>query len=158
MFDLYSEFRKLVAALERDRIGYALCGGLAMAIYGRPRATIDIDLLLLSESLVRAIAVATELGYDIRGLDMTFASGAIEIRRVSKIDPETGYVLSLDLIPVTPAIQEIWDSRVEADWQDGTLSVVSHAGLIALKRMRNSPQDQADIAALREGTPDDAKT
>ncbi len=158
MFDLYTEFRKLVTALERDRIGYALCGGLAMAIYGRPRATIGIDILILSESLDQAIAIATQLGYDIRGLDVTFANGAIEIRRASKIDSETGHVLSLDLLLVTPPIQEIWDSRVEADWQDGTLSVVSHSGLIALKQMRGSLQDQADITALREDTPDDATT
>jgi hypothetical protein len=151
MFDLISEFRKLVAALERSQIEYALCGGLAMAIYGRARATVDIDLLLLSESLGPALTIATELGYNIRGLDMSFAKGAIEIRRVSKTDAESGHVLSLDLLLVTPEIQGIWDARVKADWQDGTLSVVSRDGLIALKSLRNSAQDQADIAALRGG-------
>ena len=157
MFDLLSEFRKLVTAFERDQIEYALCGGLAMAIYGRARATIDIDLLVLSKSLGPALTVATELGYDIRGLDMSFAKGAIEIRRVSKIDAESGQVLSLDLLLVTPEIQEIWDARVTADWQDGTLSVVSHDGLIQLKSFRNSAQDQADIAALK-GEVDDGKS
>lgn len=157
MFDLLSEFRKLVAALERSQIEYALCGGLAMAIYGRARATVDIDLLLLSESLGPALTIATELGYNIRGLDMSFAKGAIEIRRVSKIDAESGHVLSLDLLLVTPEIQGIWDARVKADWQDGTLSVVSRDGLIALKSLRNSAQDQADIAALR-GEIDDGRS
>jgi hypothetical protein len=157
MFDLLSEFRKLVAALERSQIEYALCGGLAMAIYGRARATVDIDLLLLSESLGPALTIATELGYNIRGLDMSFAKGAIEIRRVSKIDAESGHVLSLDLLLVTPEIQGIWDARVKADWQDGTLSVVSRDGLIALKSLRNSAQDQADIAALR-GEVDDGRS
>ncbi len=154
MFDLLSEFRKLVTALERNQIEYALCGGLAMAIYGRARATVDIDLLILSESLGPALTIATKLGYDIRGLDMSFAKGAIEIRRVSKIDAESGHVLSLDLLLVTPEIQEIWNTRVTADWQDGTLSVVSREGLIALKSFRNSVQDQADIAALK-GEADD---
>lgn len=149
MLDLFSEFRKLVAALERSQIEYALCGGLALAIYGRARATIDIDLLLPSESLGSALTIATELGYHIQGLDMSFAKGAIEIRRVSKIDAESGYVLSLDLLLVTPEIQGIWDTRVKADWQDGSLSVVSRDGLIALKSLRNSAQDQADIAALK---------
>ena len=49
MFDLYYEFRRLIAALDEHLIDYALCGGIAMAIYDRPRATIDIDLLILSE-------------------------------------------------------------------------------------------------------------
>ena len=148
MFDLFNEFRSLVAALDRNRIDYALCGGLAMAIHGRARATVDIDLLLLSESLNAAKGIATELGYNIRGLDMSFAKGAIEIRRVSKIDSESGQVLSLDFLLVTPQIQGIWDRRVKAEWQDGTISVVSREGLIALKSLRNSVQDQADIAVL----------
>ena len=150
MFDLYNEFRILIAALDEHQIDYALCGGLAMAVYDRARATVDIDLLILSESLDRVLPIATKLGYEIRGKDMTFANGAIEIRRVSKIDRPSGHLLSLDLLLVTPAIQNVWNSRVEADWEDGRLFVVSRAGLIALKRMRGSPQDIADIVALQE--------
>jgi hypothetical protein len=154
MFDLYYEVRTLIAALEERQIDYALCGGLAMAVYDHARATVDIDLLILSESLDLVMATAIELGYDIRGLDMTFSNGAIEIRRISKIDPVSGHVLSLDLLLVTPAIQKIWTSRVEADWEGGTLSVVSRAGLIELKTLRGSPQDIADIVALQEDLDD----
>ena|SRR5687767_10321675 len=148
MFDLFNEFRSLVAALDRSQIDYALCGGLAMAIHGRARATVDIDLLLLADSLDAAKDIAAELGYNIRGLDMSFAKGAIEIRRLSKIDSESGQVLSLDFLLVTPQIQGVWDRRVKADWQDGTISVVSREGLIELKSLRNSVQDQADIDVL----------
>lgn len=154
MLDLYHEFRTLISALDEDRIDYALCGGIAMAVYDRARATVDIDLLILSESLGGVIAIATTLGYTIRGLEMTFSNGAIEIRRVSKIDRESGQVLSLDLLLVTPEIQEVWNSRVEADWEGGTLSVVSREGLIGLKSMRGSAQDQADISALLEDVQD----
>jgi hypothetical protein len=150
MFDLYLEFRRLIAALDEGQIDYAVCGGLAMAVYNRPRATVDIDVLILSESLEPVMGIATKLSYQIRGLDKTFSNGAIEIRRISKIDPDSGHVLSLDLLLVTPAIQRIWNSRVEADWEDGTLSIVSRGGLIELKRLRASPQDIADIAALEE--------
>jgi len=154
MFDLYDELRKLVAALDEQEIDYALCGGLALAVYDRPRATVDIDLLILFESLDPVMIIAEKLGYEIRGLDMTFSNGAIEIRRRSKIDHETGQVLSLDLLLVTPAIQSVWATRVEADWEEGILSVVSRDGLIVLKKYRNSMQDLADIAALQEDTND----
>src|SRR5205807_7362830 len=49
MFDLYEEFRRLISALDNNHIDYALCGGLAMAVYDHARATIDIDILILSE-------------------------------------------------------------------------------------------------------------
>lgn len=154
MLDLYEELKSLIAALDRHRIDYALCGGIAMAIYNRPRATIDIDLLIVADSLDKVIEVAKALEYTVRGLDMTFANDTIEIRRVSKIDSETGFVLSLDMLLVTPRIQQIWDSRVQANWEGGKLSVVSREGLIALKRLSGRPQDLADISALTENAND----
>ena len=150
MFDLVEELKNLVAALDKHQIEYALCGGIAMAIYDCPRATVDIDLLILADSLDAVIAIAKELDYTIRGLDMTFAKDAIEIRRVSKIDLETGIVLSLDMLLVTEKIREIWGTRVQADWEGGSLSVVSRDGLISLKKISGRPQDLVDIGALTE--------
>jgi len=152
--DLYDELRSLVAALDEHEIDYALCGGIALAIYDRPRATADIDLLIVADSLDEVVEVAKALEYRVRGLDLTFANDTIEIRRVSKIDQETGFVLSLDMLLVTPQIQQIWDSRVQASWEGGKLSVVSREGLIALKRLSGRPQDLADISALMEDAND----
>jgi hypothetical protein len=151
MLDIADELRKLVAALDEHEIDYALCGGMAMGVYGLARATIDIDLLILSDSLDEVFAIAKSLGYNIRGKDMSFANGAVEIRRTSKIDAEDGELLSLDLLLVTPNILAVWESRLEAEWEAGKLSVVSASGLIALKQLRGSDQDLVDIKALAGG-------
>jgi hypothetical protein len=151
MLDLYEEFHKLVSLLEEHEIAYALCGGVAMAIHGRPRATIDIDMLILSESLQKLLPLVAKLGYNIRGNDLSFANGVIEIRRVSKIDADSGDLLSLDLLLVTPELIPVWESRTEASWEGVKLSVVSQAGLISLKLLRSSGQDLDDVKALREG-------
>lgn len=153
--DLVDELRKLVAGLDEQEIDYALCGGgMAMGVYGLARATIDIDLLILSDSLDEVLSVAKALGYNIRGKDMSFANA--EIRRVSKVDPADGELLPLDLLLVTPDIIEVWESRVEAEWEGGKLSVVSAKGLIALKQLRGSDQDLVDIKALAGEGPDEA--
>jgi hypothetical protein len=44
--DLFEELRALLEALRRENLPYALCGGLAVAVYGITRATEDIDLLI----------------------------------------------------------------------------------------------------------------
>jgi hypothetical protein len=150
MFDLYEEFKSIVAALEERGIDYAVCGGLAMAVHGLPRATVDIDLLILSESLEEVRWLARTLGYSIEAFPMTFSDGAVEIRCVSKIDPETGIVLSLDMMLVTPEIVDVWQSRIELSWEAGSLWVVSRMGLMALKSLRSSVQDLADIERLKE--------
>ncbi len=71
------------------------------------------------------------------------------IHRVSKIEPDTGEIIILDLLIVTPEITNAWESRTKVEWEHGTLSVVSPEGLILLKSFRRSGQDQDDINYLR---------
>jgi len=58
-------------------------------------------------------------------------------------------VLVLDVIEVGPgATDAAWQTRTSAQWEGQSVTVVSREGLIALKRLRGSPQDVADIATL----------
>src|SRR5215207_8263701 len=98
MATLLDEFRTITEALNMAGIDYAVCGGWAMAIHGLPRATIDIDLLIAAEDLERAWELAKRNGYDVEGLPLHF--GVIEIRRISKIDPETKTLYTLDFLLV----------------------------------------------------------
>jgi hypothetical protein len=154
MLDITEELRLLVAKLDDHDIEYALCGGMAMAIYARPRFTIDIDLLIKEESLAAAMNVAESLAYNIRGKDLSLANGAVEIRRISKVDRDAGDMLTVDFLLVTPQVREVWDSRLNSDWEGGKLSVVSRAGLIALKKLSRRPQDLVDIDSLMEDVRD----
>jgi hypothetical protein len=45
IMDILDELKTITADLDNEEIDYALCGGLAMAIYDLPRATLDIDYL-----------------------------------------------------------------------------------------------------------------
>ena len=103
MLDLFEEFRALVEALDQSGVEFAVCGGLAVAIHVAPRATLDVDLLLPRSALEAARGVARGLGYRIESGPMLFSEGAVEVHRLSKPDPETGDLLSLGLLVVTPA-------------------------------------------------------
>jgi len=148
MIDLYQQLGAITRAFEKAGVEYALCGGLAMAIYGFPRATIDIDFLLPDEGLPAARSAAALLGYTLPASPMNFAKGKIRIERVSKVDPESHDVLTLDLLLVTPATVKIWSDRRRAKWEMGEIWVVSRSGLIELKKLRLSGQDQDDIRRL----------
>ena len=124
MLDLYDELTKLIDALESASIEYAVCGGIAMAIWQFPRATVDIDLLIEESSLSAVERVAEKLGYVVKARPMNFANRAMKIRRVSKIDPDGGDVLMLDLLLVTPELQRVWDGRTRVEWEQGSISVV----------------------------------
>lgn len=150
MLDLYDELRAVTAGFDANSVAYALCGGLAMAVYGLTRATVDIDLLIPEECLGAAESTARELGYTIAAAPMSFAGGTIEIRRISKPDPDTGDLLMLDLLLATAPLTKVWHTRREVEWEHGGLWVVSREGLVALKRLRGSGQDLDDIVRLEE--------
>jgi len=151
--DLFDEFSSIIATLEDADVPYAVCGGMAMAIHGFPRATVDVDLLVPLDAAERVFSSVRPLGYDLLADPMTFADGAVEMRRVTKIDPAAGDLLSLDLVLVTPAAAPSWESRMRVSWERGALTVVSRAGLIALKKLRGSGQDQDDIRNLESVDP-----
>ncbi len=44
--DVFTEFKRLLTELEKQKVRYALVGGVAMAFYTEPRFTRDIDLLV----------------------------------------------------------------------------------------------------------------
>ena len=148
MLDLFEELRAVIGRLDEGAIPYALCGGLAMAVHGYPRATVDIDIVVPVEALVRAEAAVRPLGFTLAALPMTFQAGAVEIRRLSKVHA-SGQILSLDMLLVTPALEEAWKTRQAMSWDFGNITVISPEGMIALKSLRGSGRDQDDIKQLR---------
>jgi len=150
MSSLLAEFVNFTERLNRETIDYAICGGWAMAIHGLPRATVDIDSLILTEDLEKVWNIAQNLGYDVEGLPLHFHDGAIEIRRISKIDKQSKRLFTLDFLLVTEQLIEVWENRELIEWEDGKTWTVSRKGLILLKTISGREQDLLDIKKLRE--------
>jgi hypothetical protein len=143
--NLYDELVALVRVLDEGHIPYALCGALALAVYGVPRATKDIDLLARPEDEEKIRAALRRSGFVLEALPMTFASG-IRVRRFSKI--VEGRPLMVDVLWVDPPLQAIWEARQTLAWREGQIQVVGRDGLVTLKLTAGRPQDLADIEAL----------
>jgi hypothetical protein len=150
MSSLLDEFVNFTEALNRENIDYAICGGWAMAIHGLPRATIDIDLLILTEDLEKVWLMAQNFGYDVEGLPLNFNDGEIKIRRISKVDKETKRLFTLDFLLVTETLKKVWRDRELIEWEDGKTWTVSREGLIELKTISGREQDLLDIKNLQE--------
>ena len=144
-----------MSALEAADVEFAVCGGLAVAIHAHPRATLDVDLLLPRDQIDPAREVARRLGYQIETGAMVLRRNVVEMFRLPKPDPETGDLLSLDLLVVTPELEPAWETRERIAWEHGSIPVVSRAGLVAMKRLRGSGQDLDDIRTLEEGDGED---
>jgi hypothetical protein len=148
--DLHGELKGLVDRLDEEGVEYALCGGLAMSFFGLPRPTIDIDLLVPPESVESFRQIAGERGYTVEVQPVTFADGAVEIRKFIKRNTASRESLTLKLLLVTPDLGRVWSKREYIGWEGRRLSIVSRWGMIELKSLRRSPWDLEDIAGLRE--------
>ena len=150
MPSLLNEFVNFTETLNQKKIDYAVCGGWAMAIHGIPRATVDIDLLVLSENLEKVWKIAKSLGYDVEGLPLSFDDGFLEIRRVSKIDKESKTLFTLDFLLVTEKLKTVWETRENIDFEDNKVWTVSREGLIFMKEASGRHKDLGDIESLKE--------
>lgn len=146
--ELFEEFAQLVKEFKKEGLEYALCGGLAMAVYAFPRATLDIDILIEPETLEKTKSIAERLGFTLDAGLMKFKNNTIQIHRLTKVCPDSSDALMLDILLLTPEIKEVWETKQFLFWDQGKLPVVSPEGLIKLKSMRLSGQDRDDIKNL----------
>ena len=147
MFSIHAELQALTDRLHTEEIPYALCGALALAVHGYPRATLDIDLLALSGSGERILQCGRMLGFTLEAAPMQFSRGAVRIKRLSKAVAGNEDVLMLDVLSLSPEIEgEITTETL--DWEGTTLRTVDRESLIRLKMLRGSAQDLADVEKL----------
>jgi hypothetical protein len=145
--DFFQELKQLVATLESRKIDYALCGGVALAIHGAPRATQDIDVLLQRRDIERLREAAGACGFTLESVPVEFSSG-VSIQRFTKLID--GQPLMLDVLFVGGFVETVWADRQQAEFDGGLVRVVSREGLIALELAAGRPQDVADVKRLQE--------
>jgi len=144
--DLRTELDALTKSLDQAGIPYAVCGALALAIHGHPRATKDIDVITVPEQIAALKAVARVHGFTIEALPMTFSASGITIHRVSRLVGTQ--ILTLDVIDGSGVLAPVWDTREQFETSRGPVWVVSRQGLITMKLAAGRPQDLADLASL----------
>ncbi len=144
-----AEFVALVERLQEAKVDFAVCGGMAMAFYGHPRFTYDIDLLILANDLPAALAAAKACGFDDKPelVKLGQRTGKlVEIQRINKFQGE--YFLTLDFVLVGPVLEDVWHGRCPFKSGDQTLFAVSRPGIAKMKLLAGRPQDLLDIQSL----------
>ena len=146
---LFDELQAVVAALDAAGVDYALVGGLAVAVWGAPRATKDIDLLVQPEDLPRAMAAVRGCGFTLEAQPFEFKDGT-RLQRVNRVDGD-GNLMTVDFILIDQNLAPAWAGRSRLPFGGGHVVVIPRDALIAMKALAGRPQDIADIQSLKEG-------
>jgi hypothetical protein len=144
---LHDELMSVAGGLDAAGVPYALVGGLAVAVWGAPRATKDIDLLVQPSDLERAKAAVRLCGFTLPVEPMEFSDGMV-VHRMSKV--HDGALMTVDLLLVNEALRRHFEAREARLVEHGRLWVIGREGLIAMKISAGRPQDQADVVKLTE--------
>ena len=145
---LYDELRAVLDALDEAGVEYALIGGLAVAVWGAPRATKDIDLLVRREDLAQAKGAVRTRGFVLEALPFEFKDGS-EVHRVNKVDA-SGDLMTVDFMIVDSSLEAAWSERTRLPLGERHVVVVSRDALMAMKARAARPQDIADIQNLKD--------
>ncbi|MCD6327290.1 hypothetical protein J7M28_07035 [bacterium] len=149
--NINDKLKTIATNLRRIGIEYALCGGPSVAVHEYPRATQDIDMLIRESDLNQATALLCKMGYCISTGMIPSDVGReskLQVYRISKASG--GDVLTLDLVLVSPILEDVWQERETFKVDDYEVTVVSLSGLKKMKRLSGRPQDLVDIGRLEE--------
>ncbi|MDI6840037.1 MAG: hypothetical protein QMD71_04150 [bacterium] len=148
--------------LNKHKVRYLVIGGIAVNLYGIPRATADLDLMveMTSENLKKLITAIEQLGYrpkvPVKALDF-----ADPVKR-KKWQAEKGMVVfnffhpakpfeSIDIFVDNPIRFEIAEQNKKiVTAGEIKIPLISINHLIELKKVSGRKQDLSDIEHLQE--------
>ncbi|MBT5709123.1 MAG: hypothetical protein HOI66_22615 [Verrucomicrobia bacterium] len=151
MVDLVGELNLIVNTLEESGLEYALCGDIAVAIHGYPRATRDIDFIIKPEDLPAIRQAIKHIGFTIDGGVMSLKEGTDHEFRLWRVSRRAGAeIFTIDFILVRSWLLDIWEQRQQFVLSDRTLTAVNLEGLRKMKTVGARPQDVADLDRLND--------
>lgn len=138
------------SSLNQIQVPYMLIGGLAVALWANPRATIDLDfIILLKEEDVNNFRTSLEdTKLKFIGLHF-FKLKKIKIVRFSLCTKNIQGLITVDLLLAdNPFLEDALKRRASFTLLDQKIFVTTPEDLILLKLMSFRPQDIADITNL----------
>jgi predicted nucleotidyltransferase len=141
------DLRELLASLKSHRVEFLVIGAHAVAFYGRPRMTEDLDLFVGAsrENAERLRKALEEFGAPI-GLEGAerFASANRQMVRLGT-PPNMVDILNF---AGSRSFDEVYARRLEGELEGITLHFPAKEDLIEMKRAAGRRRDLADIESL----------
>ena len=154
------EYKDVFRCLNNNKVRYLLCGGLAVNIYGIPRMTADIDILLdfTEENISNFSKAMKEMRYINRvpvelGSLVSVDSRALLIKEINLIAysyfNSMKNIMDLDVLLDTPFVfSDIWERKERRSLEDVDMDIISLDDLIKMKSYANRQQDKNDVLLL----------
>lgn len=148
---MLDQLQTVFASFQKNDVKYLVIGGIAAVLYGVPRATFDLDILIEPsiENAQRLLNALAEAGYGTA--EMTSAPEIIATEITIFTDR-----IRLDVQTSTPGLvfEDAWRARVTMAYQGQNFEVVCFADLIKSKTAAGREVDLEDVKTLTSAAKD----
>lgn len=143
---LNPDFRDMLSALSAEGVDYLLVGAYAMAAYGRPRATGDMDILVrpAPDNARRVVRALNRFGAPMMDLTEEDLATPGVVFQIGQPPQRIDIMNEIDGV----TFEEAWAARVTREIEGLRLPVISRELLLRNKKVAGRPKDQADAAWL----------
>ena len=146
--EVQPDYRDLLELFNGHKVDYLIVGAYALAFYGAPRYTGDIDILVKPETdnAQRVIRAIDKFGFGSLGLEITDFEEPDNVIQLG-VPP-----VRIDIITSLSGVlwEEAFNGRVEGKYGDTPVYYIGREQFILNKRAVGRKKDLADIEALGE--------
>lgn len=156
------QLKEIFASLQKHEVKYLLCGGVAVNLYGIPRTTADIDLLIdwNEKNIERFEAALNEHGYknNLFFKLKTLLPANIRLQYYNEknlvaysYSSDLFQAITLDvLVQSNLDFEKCWERKETKYLAQVPVYLLCLDDLIAMKDFANREQDKADIINLKK--------
>jgi hypothetical protein len=148
---LNKDWREFIELLNSNRVEYVVVGAFAVAWYGYPRFTADLDILIKPDSInaARMLEALQQFGFGALGIeagDLTAAGQVIQLG----VKPNR-----IDILTSISGVrfEEAWRDRMEGSLDGIPVTFIGRDALIRNKESTGRAKDKGDAEELRKREP-----
>jgi hypothetical protein len=142
-----NDYEDLLRLFNKHSVKYCIVGAYAVAFYGRPRYTKDMDIFVLPDDRNAAKVIRALHDFGFKSLDIKIE----DLNRTNKII-QLGYEpvridLITSLVGCTP--DTIWKNRIVGIYGKEKVYFIGRRELLRNKKAAGRPQDLIDLKLLK---------
>ena len=148
---LSKDLREFVELLNANKVEYVVVGAFAVAFYGVPRYTADLDLLVqpTNENGERILSALRQFGFGDLPIQASDFSEPDKIVQLGVSPNRVDLLTSITGVP----FEEAWSTREQGELDGITVWFIGSSTLIKNKERTGRPRDLGDADELKRRHP-----